>query len=110
METATLPVTSGEQTKTSFSIVSRGDWAFSFLPLSSPLGKRHGYSRSHSDRSTDVVGLAFVGHFEVSELERSIKFFEAIDFKVADGPYKWTVDKALNNRVPRQAQNRALQP
>lgn len=48
-----------------------------------------------SDRPSDVLGLAFVGH-QVSDLERSIKFFEAIDFKVAEGPSGWTVDKELN--------------
>jgi catechol 2,3-dioxygenase-like lactoylglutathione lyase family enzyme len=48
-----------------------------------------------SDRPSDVVGLALVGH-QVADLERSIKFFEAIDFKVAEGPGKWTVDKELN--------------
>jgi len=48
-----------------------------------------------SDRPSDVLGLAFVGH-QVSDLERSIKFFEAIDFKVVDGPGKWTVDKEAN--------------
>ena len=46
-------------------------------------------------RPTDIVGLALVGH-HVADLERSIKFFEAIDFKVAEGPGKWTVDKELN--------------
>ena len=48
-----------------------------------------------SDRPSDVLGLAFVGH-QVSDLERSIKYFEAIDFKVVEGPAKWTVDKELN--------------
>ena len=48
-----------------------------------------------SDRPADIVGLALVGH-QVSDLERSIKFFEAIDFKVVDGPGKWIVDKELN--------------
>src|SRR5882724_10396110 len=48
-----------------------------------------------SDRPSDVLGLAFVGH-QVSDLERSIKFFEAIDFKVVEGPGAWTVDKELN--------------
>jgi len=48
-----------------------------------------------SERPSDMLGLAFVGH-QVSDLERSIKFFEAIDFKVADGPTKWTVDKDVN--------------
>jgi hypothetical protein len=48
-----------------------------------------------SDRPSDVVGMALVGH-QVADLERSIKFFEAIDFKVAEGPGAWTVDKQLN--------------
>src|SRR5215471_5036254 len=48
-----------------------------------------------TDRPSDVLGLALVGH-TVSDLERSIKFFEAIDFKLVDGPSKWTVDKELN--------------
>jgi catechol 2,3-dioxygenase-like lactoylglutathione lyase family enzyme len=42
-----------------------------------------------------MQGLALVGH-HVSDLERSIEFFEAIDFKVAEGPGGWTVDKELN--------------
>ncbi len=82
-----------EQTKTSFSIALRGLGVFIFalvLRLATPW-----VFAQASDRPTDVVGLAFVGH-QVSDLERSIKFFEAIDFKVADGPGKWTVDKALN--------------
>jgi catechol 2,3-dioxygenase-like lactoylglutathione lyase family enzyme len=48
-----------------------------------------------SDRPSDVLGLAFVGH-QVSDLERSIRFFEAIDFKVVERPSAWTVDKELN--------------
>jgi catechol 2,3-dioxygenase-like lactoylglutathione lyase family enzyme len=48
-----------------------------------------------SGRPADVLGLAFVGH-QVSDLERSIKFFEAIDFKLAEGPNGWTVDKEVN--------------
>src|SRR6266576_967300 len=48
-----------------------------------------------SERPSDVLGLAFVGH-QVADLERSIKFFEAIDFKVVEGPGNWTVDKELN--------------
>src|SRR5579863_9060358 len=48
-----------------------------------------------SDRPSDMLGMALVGH-QVSDLERSIKFFEAIDFKVAEGPSAWTVDKELN--------------
>jgi len=57
-------------------------------PQSAPNG-------STVDRPSDVVGMAFVGH-QVADLERSIKFFEAIDFKVVEGPGKWTVDKQLN--------------
>src|SRR6516162_6604417 len=48
-----------------------------------------------SDRPSDVLGLAFVGH-QVSDLERSIKFFEAIDFRVVEGPGYWTVDADVN--------------
>jgi catechol 2,3-dioxygenase-like lactoylglutathione lyase family enzyme len=48
-----------------------------------------------SDRPSDVLGLALVGH-HVADLERSIKFFEAIDFKVVEGPSAWTVDDELN--------------
>jgi len=48
-----------------------------------------------SERPSDVLGLGFVGH-QVADLERSIKFFEAIDFKVVEGPGAWTVDKELN--------------
>ena len=48
-----------------------------------------------ASRPSDVVGLALVGH-QVADLERSIKFFEAIDFKVVEGPGAWTVDKELN--------------
>jgi hypothetical protein len=48
-----------------------------------------------TDRPSDVVGLAFVGH-QVSDLERSIKFFEAIDFKVVEGPSNWSIDQELN--------------
>jgi len=47
------------------------------------------------DHPSDVLGLSLVGH-QVSDLERSIKFFEAIDFKVLEGPGKWSVDKELN--------------
>jgi catechol 2,3-dioxygenase-like lactoylglutathione lyase family enzyme len=48
-----------------------------------------------SDRPADVVGMALVGH-QVADLERSIKYFEAINFKVLEGPGKWIVDKELN--------------
>jgi catechol 2,3-dioxygenase-like lactoylglutathione lyase family enzyme len=52
-------------------------------------------SAQRSDRPSDVLGLAMVGH-QVSDLERSIKFFEAIDFKLVEGPSAWKVDKELN--------------
>jgi len=48
-----------------------------------------------ASRPSDVLGLALVGH-HVSDIERSIKFFEAIDFKLAEGPSAWNVDKDLN--------------
>jgi len=48
-----------------------------------------------SVRPSDVVGMALVGH-HVADLERSIQFFEAIDFKVAEGPGNWTLDMELN--------------
>jgi catechol 2,3-dioxygenase-like lactoylglutathione lyase family enzyme len=70
-----------KHTKTSFFLVL-------LLTMTSLLAQTSG-------RPSDVVGLALVGH-HVSDLERSIKFFEAIDFKVAQGPGKWTVDKELN--------------
>jgi catechol 2,3-dioxygenase-like lactoylglutathione lyase family enzyme len=76
-----------EHTKTSFSNALRGLGIFIFglaVLFAQP-----------SDRPSDVVGMALVGH-QVSDLERSIKFFEAIDFKVAEGPSAWTVDKELN--------------
>jgi catechol 2,3-dioxygenase-like lactoylglutathione lyase family enzyme len=76
-----------EHTKTSFSI------AFAFaLVLTLATGSLFAQV---SARPSDVVGLALVGH-QVSDLERSIKFFEAIDFKVAEGPGAWKVDKELN--------------
>jgi len=80
-----------EHTKTSFSIGlrTRASIFAVVLTLAGPL------SAQSADRPADVVGLALVGH-QVADLERSIKFFEAIDFKVAEGPGKWTVDKELN--------------
>src|ERR1041384_5765533 len=47
------------------------------------------------DRPADVLGLALVGH-HVSDLQRSIRFFEAIDFKVVEGPGAWRMDQELN--------------
>jgi len=46
-------------------------------------------------RPADIVGLDFVGH-QVADLEKSIQFFEALDFKVAESPSAWKVDKDLN--------------
>ena len=46
-------------------------------------------------RPTDVLGLASVGH-HVADLERSIKFYQAIDFKLIEGPGSWIVDADLN--------------
>lgn len=48
-----------------------------------------------AQRPSDVLGLSFVGH-QVADLERAIKFFEAIDFNVADGPTAWKVDEEVN--------------
>ena len=81
-----------ELTKTSFSIASKALGVISTLVLT--LATPSLFAQP-SPRPADVVGLAFVGH-QVSDLERSIKFFEAIDFKVAEGPGAWTVDKELN--------------
>jgi catechol 2,3-dioxygenase-like lactoylglutathione lyase family enzyme len=44
---------------------------------------------------TEVLGLGFVGH-NVADLDRSVKFFEAIDFKLAEPPSGWAVDRELN--------------
>jgi len=82
-----------ERTKTSFSIALRG-LGFSIFALVLTTATRS-LSAQPSGRPSDVLGLAFVGH-QVSDLERSIKFFEAIDFKVVEGPGNWTVDKQLN--------------
>jgi catechol 2,3-dioxygenase-like lactoylglutathione lyase family enzyme len=74
-----------QHTKTSLSI-----FLFAFVVTAAAL-----LSAQRSDRPSDVLGLALVGH-HVSDLERSIKFFEAIDFKVVEGPGNWSVDKELN--------------
>ena len=79
-----------EHIKTSSSIASKGF----ILALILALATSYLFAQT-PDRPADVVGLALVGH-QVADLERSIKFFEAIDFKVADGPGKWTVDRELN--------------
>jgi len=82
-----------EHTKASFSITLKRLGVFIFtlvLTVATP-----SLFAQSSDRPSDVLGLALVGH-HVSDLERSIKFFEAIDFKVVEGPGGWTVDKELN--------------
>lgn len=61
-----------------------------FLPLAALL-----FAQTLFGQATDVLGLAFVGH-QVADLERSIKFYEAIDFKVVQAPTAWSVDKDLN--------------
>ncbi|GEM_PF-827099 len=45
--------------------------------------------------SSDVLGMAFDGH-SVSNLEKSIKFYQILDFKVVQKPTGWKVDKTLN--------------
>src|SRR5580700_9939908 len=82
-----------EHTKTSFPIALRELGVF-ILTVVLTLATPSLFAQT-SDRPSDVLGLAFVGH-QVSDLERSIKFFEAIDFKVVEGPGAWTVDKELN--------------
>src|SRR5258706_12717114 len=76
-----------EPTKTSFSIAL-------IFALGLTLATPSLFAQA-SARPPDVVGLALVGH-QVADLERSIKFFEAIDFKVVEGPGAWTIDKELN--------------
>ena len=77
-----------ENTKTSFSIALRALGVLLTLATTSLFAQT-------SDRPADMLGLALVGH-PVADLERSIKFFEAVDFKVVEGPTAWTVDKELN--------------
>src|SRR5207248_3098437 len=79
--------------QTSFSIALTGLGVFLFTVVLT-VATRSGFAQQ-PDRPSDMLGLALVGH-HVSDLERSIKFFEAIDFKVVDGPGAWTVDKELN--------------
>ncbi|HXW61560.1 MAG TPA: VOC family protein [Candidatus Acidoferrales bacterium] len=42
-----------------------------------------------------VLGIAFDGH-QVSNLEQSIKFYEALDFHLSGKPTDWKVDKMVN--------------
>jgi catechol 2,3-dioxygenase-like lactoylglutathione lyase family enzyme len=85
--------TKTEHTRASFSIGLRRQSVFVFA-LVLNLGTAALFAQA-PDRPSDVVGLALAGH-QVSDLERSIKFFEAIDFRVVEGPGAWTVDKELN--------------
>jgi catechol 2,3-dioxygenase-like lactoylglutathione lyase family enzyme len=78
--------------KTSIGIASGLGLLLFALALTTPTSS---FSFQQTTRPSDVLGLAFVGH-HVSDLERSIKFFEAIDFKVAEGPSAWAVDRELN--------------
>jgi len=82
-----------EKAKTPYSFAFRGLGALILivalsLTTSSLLAQQ-------STRPPDVLGMTLVGH-QVSDLERSIKFFEAVDFKVVEGPSNWAVDKELN--------------
>jgi catechol 2,3-dioxygenase-like lactoylglutathione lyase family enzyme len=78
--------------KTSIGIASGLGLLLFALVLTTPTSS---LSFQQTTRPSDVLGLSFVGH-HVSDLERSIKFFEAVDFKVAEGPSAWTVDRELN--------------
>ena len=42
-----------------------------------------------------VVGIAFDGH-QVSNLEQSIKFYQALDFHLSGEPTDWKVDEVAN--------------
>jgi catechol 2,3-dioxygenase-like lactoylglutathione lyase family enzyme len=75
-----------EHTKTSFALV--------LALMAASLFWQQAFAQPAS-RPSDVLGLALVGH-QVSDLERSTKFFEAIDFKLVEGPGAWTIDKELN--------------
>src|SRR5262245_48213090 len=95
-----------EHKKTSLSIALGPGLCVFALLLALPMPS---LSRQQTSRPSDVLGLALVGH-HVSDLERSIKFFEAIDFKVVDGPSAWTVDKELNRlgNTPRAESRTAI--
>ena len=82
-----------EHTETSFWISVRRLSVLSFI-LVSNLATLSLIAQP-SVRPADVLGLALVGH-QVADLERSIKFFQAIDFKLVEGPSAWTEDKELN--------------
>lgn len=85
--------------QTNNSSIARSSMALSctgafVLALMAVIAPRPSFAQAQN-RPSDIVGLALVGH-QVSDLERSIKFYEAIDFKVVDGPSAWSVDKELN--------------
>ena len=85
-----------EHTKTSFATAFKGLGICVFaLSLATASLVAQPSATPASSRPSDVVGLTLVGH-HVADLERSIKYFEAIDFKVVEAPGKWTVDKELN--------------
>jgi catechol 2,3-dioxygenase-like lactoylglutathione lyase family enzyme len=46
-------------------------------------------------KEAKVLGIAFDGH-QVSNLDESIKYYEAIDFHLMGKPTDWAVDKAVN--------------
>ncbi len=78
-----------KHTKTSSSIALRGVLAL-VLTLVMP-----SLFAQPSTPPSDVLGLASVGH-QVADIEKSIKFFQAVDFKLVEGPSAWIVDKELN--------------
>ncbi|MGH9740113.1 MAG: VOC family protein [Candidatus Acidiferrales bacterium] len=57
--------------------------------------------------NTQVLGMAFDVH-SVSNLEKSIKFYKILDFKVVQKPGGWKVDKSLNKLegLPASTQSR----
>jgi len=46
-------------------------------------------------KEAKVLGIAFDGH-QVSNLDQSIKFYEALDFHLSGKPTDWAVDKVAN--------------
>ena len=50
---------------------------------------------SSADDAGKVLGFAFDGH-QVSNLDRSIKFYEALDFHLQGKPTDWKVDQVTN--------------
>lgn len=54
-----------------------------------------GFGQPLAKLTPDVLGLAQVGH-NVADLDKSIEFFKAIDFKVVQGPTAWKKDDEVN--------------